>query len=116
MIKKLFLLSSVFFASFLFAQSDATQLSSNQEKTIDKLTVYPNPIINNSEIMFISNTDQKIVLEIKNILGKVVFLKKTNAMQGKNKIPFSKKKLSSGMYIYSIQSDTETISKRLVIR
>lgn len=106
MIKKI-----VFFFIILISS-----ISFSQEKSIDKLIASPNPFANTTKISFYSSTTQDIFISIKNVLGKTVFSKKINAKEGENNFPFYRNNLRSGMYIYSIQSTKEFISKRFIIR
>lgn len=106
MIKKLLLLFIFLISSIVFSQ----------EKSIDKLMAHPNPFSNATLISFESSNDQNILISIKNILGNTVFSKQIEAREGKNTIPFNRNDLRSGMYIYAIQSNTDFISKRFVIK
>jgi hypothetical protein len=86
------------------------------QKSLSKLSAAPNPFTTETKIKFTSDTDQTIVLTVRNVLGKTVYTKKHTIKKGKNSIPFSKGDLRSGMYIYAIQSNNELISKRFVIK
>ncbi|TYP97055.1 putative secreted protein (Por secretion system target) [Tenacibaculum adriaticum] len=106
MIKKLL------FISFLLLSS----ISFSQEKSIEKLVASPNPFSNSTTISFNSTNNQTVLISVKNVLGKTVFSKEIEAVEGRNTFPFRRNDLSSGMYIYAIQSNKEFISKRFVIR
>lgn len=106
MIKKILFLFIILISSHSFSQDQA----------IDKLIASPNPFTNSTKISFHTTENQNILIEIKNILGKTVFFKEINASQGKNSINFNRNDLQSGMYMYSIQSNKEFISKRFVIK
>ena len=86
------------------------------QKSLTKLSAVPNPFVNETKITFVSETDQTIVLSIKNVLGKTVYTDRLKVKKGKNSIPFSKGNLRSGMYIYAIQNNKELVSKRFVIK
>ena len=88
----------------------------SQEKSIEKLSVAPNPFVNSTNILFTSKTASTVILNVKNILGKTVFKKTFKTEKGKNSIPFSKGNLLSGMYIYTLQDSKSLISKRFVIK
>lgn len=106
MIKKILFVFAFFIISVSFSQ----------EKNIEKLMAAPNPFSNSTTISFDSKNDVKATLTVKNILGKVVYQKSIQAEKGNNAIPFLKGDLTSGIYIYTIQSKENTISKRLVIQ
>jgi len=106
MLQKLLLLFTFFICSIGFSQ----------EKSVDKLIASPNPFYNETEISFQSSSNQTIFISIKNVLGKTVFSKNIDAQKGNNTIPFYRNDLKSGMYIYAIQTKSDFISKRFVIR
>ena len=93
-----------------------TSLSFSQEKSIDALSAAPNPFTNATKISFISSSTSNVFFTVRNVLGKTVFKKRIKVKGGKNSIPFFKKDLPSGIYIYSIQDKKSNISKRFVIR
>lgn len=105
MVKKVLLLLFLFSATVGFSQ-----------KSLTKLSAVPNPFVNETKIHFVSDSNQTIILTIKNVLGKKVYSKKFKVTKGKNSIPFSKDDLRSGMYIYMIQNNRELVSKRFVIK
>lgn len=106
MIKKIFLIFFLFAAGIGFSQ----------EKSIKTLTAYPNPFYYNTKITFLSDTISEITFNVKNVLGKTVYTKKIKTTKGKNTLPFYKGDLAAGIYIYSIRSTKNSISKRLIIR
>jgi len=86
------------------------------QKTLQKLTVAPNPIHSSATIQFQSKNKQPIFLIVKNVLGKTVFKRTYTAKTGTNRIFFNRNNLQAGMYIYAIQTRKEIISKRFVIK
>lgn len=105
MIKKLLFITCLFFSTLGFSQ-----------KSLEKLSVAPNPFSNNTQITFNSDKQQTIFFSVRNVLGKRVYHDKIAVKKGKNSIPFSKNRLQSGVYIYTLQNNKEKISKRFVIR
>ena len=106
------MIKKILFILFLSSVS----LGSSQEKSIDNLSAVPNPFTNSTKISFTSSSNSTIFFTVKNVLGKTVFRKRIETKLGKNKIPFYKNNLPTGMYIYSIQDKKKTISKRIVIK
>ncbi|WBX74325.1 T9SS type A sorting domain-containing protein [Tenacibaculum pacificus] len=90
--------------------------SFSQQKSIDKLVASPNPFVNNTTIFVNSTSKQAVILTVRNILGKTVYSKQVDVINGRNSILFNRNDLKSGMYIYAIQSNKEIISKRFVIK
>lgn len=89
---------------------------SNLEITITKVKAYPNPLTVKTNFTFISSKSQAIAVTVKNLVGNTIFATKTKIRKGLNTIPFERNNLPKGMYIYSIQTDSEIVSKRLVIK
>lgn len=118
--KKLLLISFLLFITFSFAQQNSrvkdTSVKNNPVVTLSQVTAYPNPFAIKTGVHFKSTVDQNVKFTVKNLLGKVVYYENVIAKKGSNKILFERNSLQKGMYIYSIQTDSETISKRLVIK
>ena len=93
MIKKLLFICILFFAFNGFSQ----------QKSVQKLTASPNPFLKSTTISFKATSNQVVIVSIKNVLGKIVYLTKINAHIGTNTVPFHRKNLKSGIYIYTIQ-------------
>lgn len=112
-----FLLTSVFYAQNSEDVSVAfAKVQFSEGKTLAQVSAYPNPFTVKSVITFHSSVAQHVVFELKNVLGKSVYKQKMLATIGENEISVSRDNLAGGMYIYSLQTDNEVISKRLVIR
>ena len=75
----------------------------------------PNPFSNYTTIEFSSPSVAKYELSVCNLIGEVVYKRSINAAAGKNKIEFSGYKLSSGIYLYKLSNDANTITKRMII-
>ncbi len=118
MIKNLFLLILLTFAlSFFGQESESIDKFYRKylKKTISQVYAYPNPFEQKSNIIFVSSIKQNLSFEVKNVLGIGVFKIHFISVSGKNEFIFYKKNINPGMYIYSLQTDTEVISKRLVV-
>lgn len=105
MVKKLLFIIFIFFTTLGFSQ-----------KSLEKLSAAPNPFSNSTKITFSSDKEQIVYFSVRNVLGKRVYHNKIVVKKGKNSFPFSKNRLQSGVYIYTLQNSKEKISKRLVIR
>lgn len=105
MIKKLLFVLFLFVSTVAFSQ-----------KSIQELSAFPNPFTNQTKITFVSDSQQTVILIVKDVLGKTVYRQPHKVKSGKNSIPFSKDNLRTGMYIYAIQNSKELVSKRFVIK
>lgn len=106
MTKKLLFISLLFISVIAFSQ----------EKSMNKLLASPNPFTNSTNVSFKSKNKQVVVFSVRNVLGKTIYSKKITVDKGLNSILFYRDNLKSGMYIYTIQSNKEVISKRFVIK
>ena len=117
--KKILFILIVSITTFVFAnqKQKISAPTFSQEKSItSSLKAYPNPLTTETQISFYTAKRQRIIFTIKNLLGKTVFHNEYRTSIGENNITFYKDRLESGMYIYSIQTESEIVSKRLVIR
>ncbi len=116
--KKLLLLLFfiVFTASFAQQKEKKAIFKNDMTSSISNITAYPNPFSENTKISFISIRKQSIDFSVKNLLGKTIFNRAFKAKKGLNSFIFNRNKFVRGMYIYTIQTNTEVISKRLIIR
>ncbi len=112
--KKLLLILLLTTCTYSFAQQNDNK--NNAVKTIEKVTASPNPFSTYTRITFYDNKAQKVQFSVKNLLGKTVYTNTFSSEIGTNTIPFYKDDLVSGVYLYTIQTETETVSKRFVIR
>lgn len=106
------MMKKLLFTLFLFVSTFAF----SQEKSIEKLSAFPNPFSNSTKITFTSNNSSQVIFTVKNVLGKTVFTQNIKTVNGKNSVPFSKGNLSTGIYIYTLQNKNQITSKRLVIQ
>lgn len=84
--------------------------------TLLSVSAYPNPFSADTSINFRSSKSQTVAFTVKNLLGTTVYEEKINATVGYNALPFYRNNLTKGMYIYSLQTDVEIVSKRLIIK
>ncbi len=85
-------------------------------KTIELKQNYPNPFNPITTISFFNPIEQKIKLNVYNVVGeKVKILFDGNAKAGLNVIDFNAENLSSGIYIYQLETLQGSISKKCVL-
>ena len=118
--KKLLFITFLLIFTISFAQQNEIRDSSSDNKepptTISSVLAYPNPFSVKTQVSFHSTEEQVVEFTVKNLLGKTVYREKINAKVGYNTVPFYRSNIGKGMYIYSLQTDTELVSKRMVIR
>lgn len=122
--KKILFIIIFLTTTFVFSTSNLNSIKLESESikftqtppTITEIIASPNPFSVKTTIFFISNKDQEVTFTVKNLLGKTVFSDKLNIQKGENQFDFYKNDLNPGMYLYSLQTSSEIISKRLVIK
>jgi len=81
---------------------------------------YPNPTSNLTFIAFKLHNAQNVSIYIYDMSGKLLAtpLKNIFMPEGRNVIPIDSKKLflAAGTYVYTLQTETEKISKKLIIQ
>ena len=85
--------------------------------TVNSMTIFPNPNHGSFEIKgTLGNVDQKIVLEVRNLIGQVVYTKEANSVNGKvDEMVQLSNNIASGMYLLTVQSGAETIVFHVVV-
>ncbi len=117
MVKKLLLfIFMVTISSAVFSQSEQDLTVQKKTVSLKDVVASPNPFSVTTKIKFNAVTRLEIEFSVKDLIGNVVYFRKYTTKKGVNVIPFYRKNLDSGIYIYSIKSNTEIISKRIVIK
>ncbi len=83
---------------------------------ISSINAYPNPFNQQTSINFTSSTDSSMDFLVQDLLGNIVHSETKMITKGRNSISFYKKKLTSGIYIYTLKGKNKIISKRFVIK
>ncbi len=118
MVKKLLLfifLVSIY--STVFSQQDESNtVVKDSTMVIKNIVASPNPFSVTTKIKFNTGAVHEIEFSVKDLIGNVVYIKKHTTKIGLNTIAFYRDKLDSGIYIYSIKTNNEIISKRIVVK
>lgn len=114
--KKLLFISFLLISALAFSQKTQHGLELNDSHSIAKISAYPNPFSTSTTISFASKKNQTIDFVVKNLLGKTVYHKPVQVKIGYNNFLFSRNNLKRGMYIYTIHTQHNVISKRLIIK
>jgi hypothetical protein len=83
-----------------------------------RISLIPNPGNNNSVVMVESNENSTAVLQIYNILGKLINSVKVNITEWENAIninEISNRKLNNGVYLINVETESNTYSERFII-
>jgi hypothetical protein len=76
---------------------------------------YPNPASTELNIVFELNNAASVKINMMDVTGKMKKHYTVDAIFGKNEMNIPTAELSSGMYFLTIQSGTQTISKKVLI-
>lgn len=77
---------------------------------------YPNPFDNLTRIVYNSPFAGNVVFKVYDIIGNEIHSEKYGTHVGENSIYFDRVNLKSGIYLYSIQSGDQIITRRMVIQ
>ena len=84
-------------------------------QTFELKSLFPNPVINQAEIKFISGKSDDIIFRIYNLLGKQVYFREIRAIKGINSIDINTTDFPDGIYLYSINNGEEVLAKRMIV-
>ncbi len=117
MAKKLLFILIVTLSTTIFAQQEESNIIVKDTTMILKdIVASPNPFSVTTKIKFHAYRSFELEFTVKDLIGNTVYFKKYTTKKGANYIPFYRDKLDSGIYIYSIKTNTEVVSKRIVIK
>jgi hypothetical protein len=85
-------------------------------ESLELKTIYPNPVVDNSRIQFISGKNQNVTFNVMNVLGKTLVNTSIMANRGVNELFVSASDFPNGIYLYSITAAGKTSTKRMIIR
>ena len=91
-------------------------LNQFNDLTFDLKGVFPNPVVNNAKIQFISGTPEAVTFKVYNLLGEEIEYQFINSQRGVNTIIVNTTSYSEGMYLYSINNGKEVLTKRMIIK
>ncbi|WP_196885144.1 T9SS type A sorting domain-containing protein [Aureivirga sp. CE67] len=112
----IFLLTTV---TFTFAQSGRNEVAQNMSvnpPAFSKVVASPNPLVDKTTITFTATKREKMEFIVKNLLGRTVYKEVLYTEVGTNRIPFSKDDLKSGVYLYTLKTSDQSVSKRIIIK
>lgn len=94
---------------------DNVGINSNNYSSFQVLQNNPNPFHGISTVEFISPKAALVTVKVANMLGKTISTKTILAYTGKNKITFNAEEFESGIYFYTISSEKNVVTKRMIV-
>jgi len=106
----------------LYYQSFMKRYNSNQSSAgIDEMAskinfnVYPNPNNGIFMISYSSNQNEKTIIQVRDLMGRMVFDESLNMISGLNKMDLNLRGLSSGMYFIELNTSGNHLTQKLII-
>jgi hypothetical protein len=80
------------------------------------VNLYPNPAHNSTTIELVNPIEHSIHLEIRDVVGKVIFTNEYESVDGLQKLDIDLSAFSAGTYYLSIDNSKERMVKMLIVR
>ena len=121
MVKKLLcLIFLLTLSNTIYAQDDQDardlEILEKAAVGIHDIVASPNPFSVTTRIRFVADGEYEMDFLVKDLLGNTIHARKLVTKKGNNVIPFFREDLESGIYIYSLKTESKVISKRIVIK
>ena len=101
---------------YYYIQVDATAgINSINSSKFSVSQNIPNPFSKTSLIEFYSPSNTLVTIKVANMLGSVVMNKSFWAQPGNNKYVLSGKDFEPGIYFYTLSTEKQTVTKRMVV-
>jgi hypothetical protein len=102
-------------------QVKSSQLASNASSTngsIENITVYPNPVVDELKISFKSSGRSVAVVSLFNNIGKQVYRQESGVEPGHNiiSIDIRSKSIEPGVYFIQLFDENQTITRKLIVK
>lgn len=76
---------------------------------------FPNPANTNATIKFVTPKPGNAKFTVYNTLGKIIISKSAETKAGDNEFDLNTANLASGIYVYSVEFEGKTITKKLIV-
>jgi hypothetical protein len=96
--------------------SPTSTINQFDNTTFELKGAYPNPIINQAKIQFVSGIPADLVFKIYNLLGEEIESQLIFSSRGVNTIYVNTSSYAEGLYLYSINNGNEVLTKRMVVK
>lgn len=110
--------NAVFTADLSLSAGEVTSISDTDElpKALTLSQNYPNPFNPSTQIKFALPESQDVQLRVYDSMGRLVSTLVSGKMAaGSHQVSFDATRLASGVYIYQLQTGTQTLSKKMLL-
>jgi hypothetical protein len=97
--------------------SGCAPLSINElnASSFEALGNFPNPFNQSTEIRFNSGSRKDFSMQVRNMVGKLMFEKRINANKGLNTVILKADQLVPGIYFYTITDGKQAVTRKMVV-
>ncbi|MDF2436937.1 MAG: N-acetylmuramyl-L-alanine amidase, negative regulator of AmpC, AmpD [Bacteroidota bacterium] len=107
--------STVFTSNGQMVQTSATGIE--EAGVSNNITVYPNPVTNNSTIRYQLTKHSSVEISFMDVLGKeIVLYKNSDQSAGKHEVPFNSSNLASGVYFVKLRTDKDSKAIKVIVK
>ena len=99
----------------LIINGDGTSIDIVYANSFSVLKNTPNPVTDKTTIYFNVVNNQKITLEVFNMMGAKIKSESLSATKGVNQIDLDASQYEAGIYFYTLSNGDQTISKRMIV-
>jgi hypothetical protein len=101
-----------------FKATPATSYVTSTEATIENISVYPNPVVDELRITFRISHRSQVLFSIFNNIGKQVYTEENIVDPGNNiiSIDIRSKSIDPGVYFVQLKSDNQTFTRKLIVK
>lgn len=104
------------FDNYTITITDPANNVSEATPNLTGLKNWPNPANDNTQISFSLEQSEKVQVEVRSLLGAVVYTKAINAKRGDNTLAIETNLLSEGVYLYSVKTSDNKYTKKLIVQ
>ncbi len=99
----------------LIINGDGTSIDVVYANSFSVLQNTPNPVTDKTTIYYNVVNNQKVTLEVFNMLGTKIKSESLSATNGVNQIDLDASQYEAGIYFYTLSNGDQTISKRMIV-
>jgi Secretion system C-terminal sorting domain len=104
------------FENYTLSITDPANSIAEVKPNLSDLNNWPNPADDNTQISFNLEQSSKVTVEVRSLLGALVYSKGLNAKSGDNSLVIETNALSEGIYLYTVKTGDLKLTKKLIVQ
>lgn len=100
----------------LYEGAPSEDIVGQEDVELSELSLFPNPVSEELNIQFSQNSDANIEVRITDLFGKTVFARTVLSKAGNNLVVVNTEGLSSGMYLLSLEQNSNVTTRRFIVK